>query len=190
MRAVAVSGFGATPELVELPKPVPGPGELLVRIHAAAYNPFDLKVADGALKDSVQHKFPLILGLDGAGVIEAVGPGVHTLKPGDKVYGQFLNPAKGRGSYAEYAIATTASAIAKMPQGMIFTQAAAVPTASMTAFNMVETARIDAGQRVLVNGATGGVGQSVVQFAANRGAHVIATAQPDAAPIMKDLGAA
>lgn len=190
MRAIAISEFGAVPELMDLPAPTPAPGEVLVKMHAAGFNPFDLKVADGALKDAVEHRFPLVLGVDGAGVVESIGPGVTRFRPGERVYGQFLNPAAGLGSYAEYALAAQDGPIARMPEGMIFEQAAAVPTASMTAYNMVETARVDSGTKVLIVGATGGVGQSATQLAAGRGGHVIATAAADAADLMRALGAA
>lgn len=190
MRAVTVPDFKAAPELVDLPRPeAPGPGEILVRMRAAGYNPYDLKVADGALKDVVPHRFPLVLGSDGAGVIEAVGPDVSNFRVGDRVYGQFLDPAKGRGSYADYVLADLDQAIARMPEGMIFSQAAAVPTSSMTAYNMVCTARVDSGQKVLIMGATGGVGQAAVQLAAQQGAHVIATAPRDASVFVQGMGA-
>ncbi|WP_327088710.1 NADP-dependent oxidoreductase [Nonomuraea sp. NBC_01738] len=188
MRALAISAFGEQPQLMGLPIPAPGPDDLLVRIHAAGVNPFDLKVADGMLKD-VPHRFPMILGSDGAGVVEAVGAGVSRYRVGDQVYGQFMRMAEGLGSYAEYALVSQTGVVARMPRGMIFTQAAAVPTSTMTAYNMAETAKLDRGQIVLVNGATGGVGQQAVQFAANAGATVIATATPDMAEVVRAFGA-
>ncbi|MBB5076139.1 NADP-dependent oxidoreductase [Nonomuraea endophytica] len=180
MRAIAISGYGQEPELMELPKPTPGPNGVLVRVHAAGLNPVDWKIAEGEFK--TPGPFPKVLGIDGAGVVEAVGPAVTAFRPGDQVYGQL------KGSYAEYALAT--SVLARMPAGMIFTQAAAIPVATTTAYNMVETAKIDQGKVVLVSGATGGVGQQAVQFAANAGAKVIATATADMAEHMRGLGAA
>ncbi|MEU5880201.1 NADP-dependent oxidoreductase [Spirillospora sp. NPDC047279] len=193
MRAVAVSEFGATPALMNLPEPEPGPGEVLVKMVAAGLNPVDWKIADGMLKDAVDHAFPLVMGTDGAGVVEAVGPGPAdegaAFRPGDQVYGQFFMAPRGLGSFAEYAIVTPGAAVARMPEGMIYSQAAAVPTATTTAFNMVEKTGLDEGQTVLVVGATGGVGQSTVQLAADRGAKVIATARPGMADEMRRLGA-
>lgn len=186
MRAIAISEFGRTPELMDLPKPAPGPDDILVRMHAAGLNPFDWKVADGLIPDVA---FPLILGVDGAGVVEEVGVAVAGFRPGDEVFGQFMRLSAGLGSYAEYALATQTSAVARMPKGMIFTQAAAVPLSTTTAYHMVEAAKVDEGQIVLVSGA-GGVGQQAVQFAANAGATVIATATPDLAGFLRDLGAA
>jgi NADPH:quinone reductase-like Zn-dependent oxidoreductase len=190
MRAIAVSEVGATPTLMNLPTPQPGPGEILVKMVAAGINPFDWKVADGMLKDSVPYSFPLIMGVDGAGVVEAAGEGVTDLRAGEQVYGQFFGVPRGLGSYAEYAIGRADGPVARMPQGMIYTQAAAVPTATMTAYNAVRTANVDEGQTVLVVGATGGVGQSVVQLANGMGAKVIATARADMAEEMRALGAA
>ncbi|GAB3492301.1 NADP-dependent oxidoreductase [Nocardiopsis coralliicola] len=191
MRAIAISGFGADPESMELPDPEPGPGMFLVRLRAAGVNPFDLKVAGGALRDVVPHRFPLILGNDGAGEVAAVGSGVTAFRPGDAVFGQFMNLPLGLGSYAEYALATEEDAVAPVPDGMSFALAAAVPTASMAAFAVVDAAAVGAGRTVLVVGATGGVGQSAVQFAADRGADVIATAATeDDAELLESLGAA
>ncbi|MEW2399467.1 NADP-dependent oxidoreductase [Streptomyces sp. NPDC046862] len=189
MKAVVITGFGAGPLLTDLPVPEPGPGELLVRLHAAALNPFDWKVADGALKNVVEHRFPLVMGSDGAGVVERVGPGVNLFRPGDRIYGQFMNVRHGRGSYAEYAVASEDGRIARIPDDLPFSVAAALPTASVTAYQAIETARLDTGHVILVNGASGGVGQSAVQFAANEGARVLATATPDIAAHLRDLGA-
>jgi len=189
MRAIAVSEYGATPAPMNLPRPEPGPGEILVKLVAAGLNPLDWKIADGMLKDSVDVPFPLILGQDGAGVVDEVGEGVTRLRHGEQVYGAFLDAERGLGSYAEYALVRDDGPVARMPEGMIYTQAAAVPTASTTALAMVEEARVDTGQTVLVVGATGGVGQSAVQLAARTGAKVIATARDDMAGTMRRIGA-
>lgn len=189
MRAIAVSEYGATPALMDLPRPEPGPGEILVKMIAAGLNPLDWKIADGMLKDSVDVPFPLILGQDGAGVVEAVGEGVTRLRHGEQVYGDFAAVERGLGAFAEYALARDDGPVTRMPEGMIYTQAAAVPTASSAALAMVEEARVDAGQTVLVVGATGGVGQGVVQLAAREGARVVATARADMAGTMRRLGA-
>jgi NADPH:quinone reductase-like Zn-dependent oxidoreductase len=190
MRAVAVSDFAAVPELMDVPAPSAGAGQVLVRLRAASYNPFDLKAVDGILKDVVPHRFPMILGTDGAGEVEMIGEGVTGFRPGERVYGQFLHLARGLGSYAEYGVVDAAGPLAKMPEGMLFEQAAAVPTASMTAHTLIEAARVDEGQTVLIVGATGGVGQSAIQLAADQGAAVIATAPADEADVLRYLGAA
>ncbi|MFG1701774.1 NADP-dependent oxidoreductase [Nonomuraea sp. M3C6] len=190
MRAIAISDFGADPELIETPEPEPRPGELLVRLRAAGYNPVDTKIASGAMKDRMSPRFPLIMGQDGAGVVAAVGAEVTGFRPGDEVYGRFADPSRGLGSFAEYAVVAQDGPVAFMPKGMLPEQAAAVPTATATARDLVEAARLEEGQTVLIVGATGGVGQSATQLAALRGAHVIATAAPGADEIMRALGAA
>ncbi len=189
MHAVAVSDFGARPEVMNLPVPEPGPGEILLRIRAAGMNPFDWKVVDGALRGVVPHAFPLIMGNDAAGVVERTGPGVTRFQPGDLVFGQVMNLASGQGSYAEYAVASADGHLARIPDGLPFTIAAALPTASTTAYNAVEASGVGSGQTILINGASGGVGQSAVQFAAARGATVLATATAETAGEIRDLGA-
>ncbi|MET9908607.1 NADP-dependent oxidoreductase [Streptomyces sp. NPDC006476] len=189
MRAVTIDGFGAEPRLTDLPVPQPGPGELLVHLHAAALNPFDWKVADGALRDAVEHHFPLVMGSDGAGVVERIGEGVNRFRLGDTVYGQFMNVARGHGSYAEYVLVPEDGRLARIPEDLPFAVAAALPTASATAYQAIEAARLDTGQIILVNGASGGVGQSAIQFAVHEGARVLATAAPDIAGHLRDLGA-
>ncbi|WP_412543854.1 NADP-dependent oxidoreductase [Longispora sp. K20-0274] len=188
MRAVAVSEFGATPGVVELPSPEPGPGQVLVRMRAAGLNPFDWKVGEGALDGRVRHRFPLVLGSDGAGEVAGLGAGVTGFAEGDRVFGSFMRLGDGGGSYGEYAVADAAG-LARMPDGVAFTDAAALPMAATTALNLVDGAHVSRSQTVLVVGATGGVGTFVVQLAAGRGAHVIATARPDAADAVLALGA-
>jgi NADPH:quinone reductase-like Zn-dependent oxidoreductase len=189
MKAVVITDFDTEPTVADLPVPEPGPGQLLVRLHAAGLNPFDWKVADGALKDAVPHAFPLVVGSDGAGVVERTGPGVTRFRSGDRVYGQFMRLEQGLGSYAEYTLADEDGAIAAIPDTLPFTLAAALPTASVTAYQAVEAARLGSGHTLLINGASGGVGQSAVQFASLTGADVLATSTPEVADHLRDLGA-
>ncbi|MCK7623818.1 NADP-dependent oxidoreductase [Streptomyces sp. RS10V-4] len=189
MRAVAVNAFGEEPQLMELPEPEPGPGEVLVRLAAAGLNPVDWKLADGKFGDAVKASFPLVLGSDGAGEVVAVGSGVRRFTVGDPVFGQFQRPERGGGSYAELAVAEE-NALALAARSVTYATSAAVPTAGMTAYNLVEETRISEGRRVLVVGATGGVGTFLTQLAAGRGAEVIATARPAKAELMRTLGAA
>ncbi|SNT07962.1 NADP-dependent oxidoreductase [Actinacidiphila glaucinigra] len=189
MKAVVVPGFAARPELVDLPTPEPGPGEFLVRMQAAGMNPFDWKVADGALRDVTPHTFPLVMGSDGAGVVEKTGPGVTRFQPGDRVYGQFMRLPQGFGSYAEFTLAEQDGKVARIPEGLSFALAAALPTASVTAYQAVAAARLFQTGVFLINGASGGVGQSAIQFAARAGARVLATGTPDIAGYLRDLGA-
>jgi NADPH:quinone reductase-like Zn-dependent oxidoreductase len=190
VRAVVIPDFDADPELAELPDPEPGPDEVLVRIHAAGVNPFDWKVAEGALRGVVEHPFPLVMGSDGAGVVERVGDRVDSFEVGDRVYGQFMKVGLGRGSYAELAIAPADGKLVPIPDGLGFELAAALPTASVAAYQAIAEAALVPGRTVLVNGASGGVGQSAVQFASAAGAHVIATGPADLADHLRVLGAA
>ncbi|MCO5969933.1 NADP-dependent oxidoreductase [Actinoallomurus sp. WRP6H-15] len=179
-----MSDFRAEPELTEQPVPEPGPGEVLVRMNAAGLNPFDWKVIDGAIPDTV---FPLIVGTDGAGTVERAGEGVTGVRPGDPVFGQFGDPRRGLGSYAERAVARE-DAIAPPPRTIALSEAAAVPTAGTTALNLVD--RVGDARRLLIVGATGGVGTFATQLAAARGITVVATATADKADLMRALGAA
>jgi NADPH:quinone reductase-like Zn-dependent oxidoreductase len=184
MHAITISSYGATPEPTELPVPRPGPGEVLVGMSAAGLNPYDWKIIDGAVRDA---RFPLVIGVDGAGTVEQVGPGVSRFRPGDPVFGQFSMVARGGGSYAEKAVAKEA-ALATAPRTIALSEAAALPTAGTTALNLVD---LVAGARsLLVVGATGGVGTFVTQLARARGIEVIATASEDRAQLMRALGAA
>jgi NADPH:quinone reductase-like Zn-dependent oxidoreductase len=183
MRAVTISGFGAVPEVTERPVPEPGRDEVLVRMTAAGLNPFDWKVIDGIIKDAA---FPLVIGTDGAGTVERVGADVTGFQPGDPVFGQFSKAKDGRGSYAELAVASD-RAIAAAPRTVALSESAAVPTAGMTALNLVD--RVGDAGRLLVVGATGGVGTFVTQLASARGITVIATASEEKADLMRALGA-
>jgi NADPH:quinone reductase-like Zn-dependent oxidoreductase len=189
VRAVVLRDFGADPEVTDLPEPDPGRDELVVRLRAAGMNPFDWKVGDGALKGVVDHAFPLVMGSDGAGVVEQVGADVRDLTPGDRVYGQFMKVALGRGSYAERVLAPADGKLARIPEGLSFEVAAALPTASVTAYQAIRETGLQPDRTPLVNGASGGVGQSAVQFAAAAGLRVVATGPADLAGHLRDLGA-
>ncbi|WP_019630179.1 NADP-dependent oxidoreductase [Actinomadura atramentaria] len=191
MRAIAVSEYGATPSLMDLPEPEPGPGEVQVELVAAGLNPLDWKIAEGMRKDSYDASFPLVLGVDGAGVVTASGGGDTRLRVGDRVFGSFYGTDRGLGTYAEFTVARPDDPVTRMPDDMSYVLAAALPTSGMTACGLVEQAGVGPEQTVLVIGATGGVGQNVVQLASAAGARVIATVgRPDVAERMRTLGAA
>ncbi|MFQ6328345.1 NADP-dependent oxidoreductase [Nocardia sp. CWNU-33] len=190
MRAIVVRNFGATPELTDMPVPEPGAGKVRVQLEAAGVNPFDQRMATGYLDGKMPHDFPMILGVDGAGTVSAVGPGVSRFAVGDRVVGKFLTSPAGHGSFAEYAVLPETGALARIPDGIPTGAAAALPTAGVTAQDIVDATRIQPGQTVLVVGATGGVGSFLVQLANIAGAHVIATARGDAADQTTRLGAA
>jgi NADPH:quinone reductase-like Zn-dependent oxidoreductase len=183
MHAVRTHDYGAANQLKleEAPRPEPKAGEVLVRLKAAGVNPADWKYRQGLYKAFLPLAFPWTPGIEGAGVVEAVGPGVTTLKPGQAVFGP-LNA-----SYAEYAVAQ-ATELAPIPAGLEFDEAAGVPTGALTAWGAVEAAGIKPGQRVLVHGAAGGVGLFASQLAVLKGAHVIGTASAENLDFVKSLG--
>lgn len=189
MKAARIHSYG-DPEVLtyeDAPRPEPGEGEVLIRVQAAGVNPIDWKIRSGQMKDIVAHKLPLILGWDVAGVLEAVGPGVTSLKAGSPVYGS-LNMTRN-GAYAEYALANELD-VALKPTTLEPIQAAAVPVVALTALQaLFEIAKLSAGQRVLIHGAAGGVGSFAVQFARWKGAQVIATASAQNHARLRELGA-
>jgi NADPH:quinone reductase len=179
MRAFVLTGFGATPQLTDLDVPEPGEGEVRVRVHAASVNGFDLSVAAGYLKDMMEHRFPVVLGKDFAGAVDALGPGVSGYQVGDRVFGVVTKPYLSDGSFAEYVTVPTEVGLAKLPDGIDFVAGAALGLAGAAALSAVDAAELKPGQSVLVVGATGGVGNQAVQLAANAGAQVAATAASD-----------
>ncbi|MFK8911984.1 NADP-dependent oxidoreductase [Streptomyces sp. YS-3] len=191
MRAVAVQAFRAMPEVVHVPKPEPGPGEVLVKVAYAALNPFDWQVADGLLDGRAPHVFPLVLGVDFAGRVDVVGPGENRFVVGDAVYGQAARPPVGTGTYAEYVTVPHDSAIAGVPDGLALRAAAALPTAGMTALQILRTGvALEPGDSMLVVGAAGGVGSALTQLAAARDIRVVAVVRGDERERMRALGAA
>src|SRR5215210_8444682 len=189
MRAIAVETFGGPIALIDSPTPEIGAGEVLIRVRAAGVNPFDWKVANGALEDHMKHRFPLILGFDAAGVIERVGADVTELAEGEEVYGYLFKPVIGEGTYAEY-VGAPATIVAKKPVTVGFAEAAALPTPGLTAMDLVDAVDTREGETILIVGATGGVGSYATQLAAKRGAHVIATARRTNEALVRELGAA
>ncbi|MEV5893680.1 NADP-dependent oxidoreductase [Nonomuraea fuscirosea] len=171
--------------LTELPRPAPGPGQILVAVHAAGLNPTDFK--HRALSIFLPPP-PLILGWDVSGTVVGTGPGVTLFQPGDEVFGMLPYPS-GAGSHAEYVTGPTRAFVAK-PTGIDHIQAAALPLAALTAWQaLVETAGLRAGQRVLIHAAAGGVGHLAVQIAKERGAHVTGTASAPKHAFLRELGA-
>ncbi|MEU5303102.1 NADP-dependent oxidoreductase [Streptomyces noursei] len=188
MRAISQDVLGGPEVLreVELPRPEPGPSQLLIRVHAAGINPTDW------LHRSHRHLFlpepPFVLGWDVSGVVEATGPGVTLFKPGDEVFGMLPYP-HGHGSFATYVVGPT-RAFARKPAGIDHVQAGALPLAALTAWQaLVDTANVQPGQRVLIHAAAGGVGHLAVQIAKSRGAHVIGTASEGKHAFLRGLGA-
>ncbi|WP_346126932.1 NADP-dependent oxidoreductase [Lentzea roselyniae] len=174
MWAIAGADFGAELELVELPEPEAGPNELKVRLFAASVNPFDRKVVDGMLRGSGEHRFPLVPGTDGAG--EVVGSG-------ERIFGTFFHRPVGVGTYAEYVTVPAGNALAPLPEDLDPAVAAALPTAGMTALQLVES--LGSAESVLIIGPNGGVGSFAVQIARAAGKRVIPVGRGDS-PVEAD----
>lgn len=189
MRAVGVRAFRAPPELLEAPVPKPGPDEVLVRIEAAGMNPFDWKIADGVFECQRPHVFPLILGVDGVGIVEQTGERIRRFRSGDRVFGQFLHDPVGIGTYAERSTTPEGIGVTKVPAGLGAEAAAALPTAGMTALDAIDRLHPSSGDTVLIVGASGGVGSFAVALAARRGARVAAVARASSHERLRALGA-
>ncbi|WP_432197524.1 NADP-dependent oxidoreductase [Streptomyces sp. bgisy027] len=178
MRAVTLDSVPATPAVTEVDAPRPEAGELLVKVAASSVNGFDASTAAGYLQGMMEHRFPLVLGKDFAGTVEAVGEGVAGFVVGDAVFGVVTKPFLGTGSLAQYVTVSTAIGVAPIPTGLAVSDAGALGLAGSAALDSVNAVALTEGETVLVSGATGGVGALAVQLAAARGARVIATARP------------
>lgn len=180
MRAVRYHQPGP-PEVLQVeqvPIPAPGEAEVLVRVYAAGVNPVDWKIRRGY----IPVPLPAIPGIDLAGVVAAVGAGVSDFREGDAVYGA------GSGAYAEYAVAAAAN-LAPKPDRLTYEEAATVPVGARTAWaGLFDAANLQAGQRILIQGAAGGVGIFAVQLARWKGAHVLGTASAANLEFIRSLG--
>jgi NADPH:quinone reductase-like Zn-dependent oxidoreductase len=190
MRAISQDAFGG-PEvlrLIEVRKPVPLPTEVLVRVVAAGVNPVDDQTRAGQGVAAVLGDPPFILGWDVCGTVEEIGHGVHTLRPGDEVFGMPWFPRQA-GAYAEYVTAPSRQ-FARKPATLTHQEAAAAPLAALTAWELLTAATtVRPGQRVLVHAAAGGVGHLAVQLAKHLGAYVIGTASAANHEWLRKLGA-
>ncbi len=169
MKAIVVHEYGG-PEVLKFedyPDPVPGPGEILVRVAAASVNPIDYKRRAGLTKDFYPMKFPSLIGVDMAGTVVELGPGVEGFSVGDQVFAMADN------TYAQLCV-VKAAVLAKVPKGLDLIQAAALPLATITGNQLMSVTEIKTGQTVLVVGAVGNVGRSAVFTAKSRGATVSA----------------
>lgn len=190
MKAVRIHAFGG-PEVMRLEdvaRPVPAADEILVKVYASGVNPTDWGIRQGG-NDFLRPflKLPMTLGWDAAGMVEEIGSEVTAFQKGDAVYGEPNFP--GDGSYAEYCVAK-ASQFALKPKSIGFNEAAGVPLAGLTAWTAIfEHGKLQPGQRILVQGASGGVGSFAVQFAKAKGAYVIGTASASNLDYLQQLGA-
>ncbi|WP_062316057.1 NADP-dependent oxidoreductase [Demequina maris] len=190
MRAIAFADFGVAPRIHDLAIPVPAAGEVRVRVHAASVNGFDVAVASGYLDGMMEHRFPVVLGKDFSGVVDALGEDVDGFAIGDRVFGVVTKEFLGDGSFGEYVTVPAAVGLAPLPEQVSFTEGASLGLAGTAALDAVAAAEVTDGQVVLVAGATGGVGNQAVQLAARAGATVVATAHTtDERELVTRLGA-
>lgn len=188
MKAAVLTAVKAPLDVLSVPRPVPGAGEVLVRVAAAGTNPLDLKITAGEAAHAQQPP-PAILGLDMAGIVEAVGPAVTRFRPGDAVYGMVGGVGGVPGTLADY-VAADADLLAKKPANLGLREAAVLPLVTITAWEgLVDRIRIAAGQTLLVLGGAGGVGQIVVQLGLAFGARVYATGSAASRTAIEALGA-
>ena len=188
MKAAIINQYGPAGELhvVDVPKPAPDIHDVLIRVHATCVNPFETHQRAGDMKLMMSGDFPKVLGADVAGVIEAVGLLVSDFEVGDRVMASL---GMGGGAYAEYAVAKETHVV-KLPEAISFEQAAAMPVAAGTALQgMRDKGHLRPKDRVLINGAAGGVGTYAVQLAKIMGAVVTAVCGPDGVAMVKQLGA-
>jgi NADPH:quinone reductase-like Zn-dependent oxidoreductase len=191
MQAVTYRCYGS-PEVLEfgaVEKPVPGPGQLLVRVRAASVNPLDWHYMRGSpyfmrLMSGIGRPADTRLGVDFAGVVEAVGEAVSRFAPGDEVFGG------AGGAFAEYVLVRESGPVAAKPPNVTFEEAASVPIAALTALQALrDHGRLEAGQKVLVNGASGGVGTFAVQIAKSMGAEVTGVCSTRNVEMVRAIGA-
>ena len=191
MRAFTLDGFDAQPALRDdIAEPEAGDDRLLVRVRASSVNPVDVFLASGALKEMVEHEFPVILGRDFAGTVEEVGSGATRYGVGDEVFGFLVhaNPTVHDGAWAELITVPEDNFVTAKPRTVDFAEAGAAPLAAITALAAFDALAPAEGETVLVVGATGGVGSFFVQLAADAGANVIAPALPEDDEYLRGLG--
>ncbi len=184
MKAIVVHEYGG-PEVLkyeDYPDPVPGAGEVLVRVAAASVNPIDYKRRAGLTQDFYPLKFPGLIGVDMAGTVVKLGPGAEGFSIGDRVFSMVDN------TYAELCV-VNAAVLAKVPEGLDLIQAAALPLVTVTGHQLLSATGVKSGQTVLVVGAVGNVGRSAVFTAKQRGATVIAGVLKKQADAAKAAGA-
>jgi NADPH:quinone reductase-like Zn-dependent oxidoreductase len=190
MKAIVYCDYGPPDvlRLEDVEKPIPAPDQILVRVHAAAANPLDWHYIRGTpyvmrLMAGLRKPAEIRIGADYAGTVEAVGSDVTNFKPGDEVFGVRT------GAFAEYVVARAAGGLTLKPPGVSFEDAAAVPVAASTAYQALKQGGVGPGDRILVNGASGGVGTYMIQLAKTMGAHVTGVCSTRNVALVRSLGA-
>ncbi len=172
-------------ELLDLPIPEPGPGELLVAVRAAGVNPVDWKIRAGYLREYMPLDLPAVLGREVSGVVEGIGKDVDGFAAGDEIFG---SAAPGSGGLAEFTL-VTATAAAKKPPQVSFTDAAVLPVTGATAYDAIKQLNLSSGQTLLITGIGGGVGVAAAQLARNEAITVIGTGSEQKRELAESLGA-
>lgn len=191
MKALALPAFDHDVELIDLPLSAVEDGQIRMKVYAASVNGFDLAVSAGYLRGRMEHHFPVVIGKDFAGIVAAVGDNVTGFRAGDRVFGVVSENALGTGSFGEYVTVAADFGVALLPDAISFEDGAALGLAGTTARDALNAITMDESTTVLISGATGGVGQQLLQLAAATGAHVIATAPtPTDVDLLTTLGAA
>jgi NADPH:quinone reductase-like Zn-dependent oxidoreductase len=188
VRAYVLDAFGSDGAVKDVPEPSPGEGQVRVRIEGAGVNPSDVSMVKGAYKDFMPTTFPLIPGNDLVGTVDAVGADVDSLRVGDRVFGQQGKRVVGEGTFAEHTIPSVGS-IAARPPDLDPVFAAALPLVGVSALQTVEAVSPEAGDVVVVIGASGGIGSVVLQLLRTAGAEPIAITRQANHPYVRELGA-
>jgi alcohol dehydrogenase len=187
VKAYGIRQYKAPLECLDLPRPEPGPNDLLVKVRAASVNPVDFKIRDGGIKTLIRYPMPLVLGNDLAGDVEAVGAAVTRFKPGDAIYARL--DKERIGAFAEYAVVSE-SACAMKPAALDYAAAASLPLVALTSWQaLVEIGHLERGQKVLIHAGSGGVGTIAIQLAKHLGATVATTSSAKNHELVRSLGA-
>src|SRR3989344_2338962 len=191
MKSAQIKKYGG-PEVIEIvnvEKPKPGAGQVLVKVYASSINPFDVAVLSGRVTQMTDSKLPMTIGLDIAGVVSEIGEGVEGFFVGNKVFGSANVLAGGTGAFAELAV-TPAGIISKMPGNLNFDEAAAIVLTGVSALQaLTEHIDIKRGQKILIHRGAGGIGTMAIQIAKSIGAYVVTTATGEGVNYVKKLGA-
>jgi NADPH:quinone reductase-like Zn-dependent oxidoreductase len=192
MRAVQIKKFGPVEKVLkieEIPVPTVGDENVLVEVHATSMNPFDYKTINGAIeiKSLVNHKFPLTVGIDLSGTVSRVGSRVTRFRPGDEVFAKM--PGETSGAFSEFVV-TKESWLAPKPKTISHEEAASIPLVGLTTWQaLIDTANLKKGQKVFIQGGSGGIGTFAIQLAKYIGATIATTASGENAELVKRLGA-
>jgi NADPH:quinone reductase-like Zn-dependent oxidoreductase len=190
MKALVATDYGGFENLrlVEIEKPIPNEGELLIKTTSVSVNPVDWKLLSGYRRDNLLAYFPYIIGWDLAGIVESRGHAARRFEIGDKVYGYIRRPNLKNGTYAEY-VSVPECYVSTAPATISLRDAAAVPLAGLTALQSINKGHLQCGETILILGASGGVGTLAVQIARILGARVITVSSTANLAYLKSMGA-